>query len=153
MLMQHAAIVKDKIRFVGTFKVIEPNCGSQRREHGKSPISMLTSRSVLTLTRATEVSPLTFFTYFVFNTMRQDLSWESPARKWETRSEKPIFTSRTSGFWPKTVSFIATKWWYPSSSFGHYATFHQRNKCSIAFMDTLYFWKKPVGVDWMNLKK
>ena len=60
MLTHHAAIVKDTNRFVGTFKVVEPNSGTQRREHGKRPISILTSRSVLTLTRATEVNQLTF---------------------------------------------------------------------------------------------
>ena len=36
MLTHHAAIVKDKTRFMGTLKLVERDSGSQRREHGKS---------------------------------------------------------------------------------------------------------------------
>ena len=64
----------------------------------KVHFTMLTSRSVLTLTSATKVNQLTFSTWLVLNTMRQDLCWGSRACKWETRSEKTIFTSQTSGF-------------------------------------------------------
>ena len=36
MLTNHATIVKDANRVVGTFKLFERDSGSQRREHGKS---------------------------------------------------------------------------------------------------------------------
>ena len=36
MLTHPAAIVKDKNRVIGTFNVVELDCGIQRREHVKS---------------------------------------------------------------------------------------------------------------------
>ena len=36
MLKHHAAIVKDNNGVIGTFNLVEPDSGSQRREHGKS---------------------------------------------------------------------------------------------------------------------
>ena len=36
MLTHRAAIVKDKNRVIGTFKLVEPDSGSQRLEHEKS---------------------------------------------------------------------------------------------------------------------
>ena len=119
----------------------------------KVHFTMLRSRSVLTLTSATKVNQLTFSTWLVLNTMRQDLWCGSGAWKWETRSEKPIFTSQTSGLWPKMVFIIATKWWCPGSLFDVDNTFPERNKCSIAFLDNLWSWTNSIGVDWMNLKK
>ena len=90
----------------------------------KVHFTMLTSRSVLTLTSATKVSQLTFSIYFVFNTMRQEFWCGSGAWKWETRCEEPISTSQTSGFWPKMVFIIVTKWWCPGSFFDVDNTFH-----------------------------
>ena len=38
MLTHHAAIVRDTNGVIGTFKLVERDSGSQRREHGKSAI-------------------------------------------------------------------------------------------------------------------
>ena len=69
MLTYQTAFLKTKIGLLGPLNwlsvITEVRYVSMEKVH----VTMLTSRSVLTLTRATKVSQLTFFTYFEFMTI------------------------------------------------------------------------------------